>query len=123
MKLEREKPSNNVQIDCIGLTVDAEGDTGQAALRCQDEINSLRNDYLTSRSSPGDAANRESAFAKFQGAFIMEQSSGLELSLGEPSAQDLSSRLQDFKERLPEYIAEEIELANIFDPPAAQKDK
>lgn len=118
MKLEREKPSANVEADCLGLLADTDGDAGHAALACLEEVGSLRSAYVASPNSPGSADQRLLDFTKFQAAFRLEQAD----TPGEPTAEQLGSRLDDFKKRLPEYVAEELELAAIFESPASDKD-
>lgn len=53
MRWEDMRPSDNVEVDCLGLRANLTGPAGQAALACQHEVDSLRGSFVSGQGIAG----------------------------------------------------------------------
>jgi len=74
MKLPKDvKPSNNVEVDCLGERANLNTEAGSALLACQDEVTKLRQQMVAKGSTPQEKLKNEQIFYGAIGIYLEEK--------------------------------------------------
>lgn len=70
MKWKEQRQSDNVEVDCLGETVNLKSPEAQAAFSCQAEVTKLREQYVGHPSTDAEKERREALFSNAIKSFL-----------------------------------------------------